>query len=50
MIGQWGGLDIVVNPFSRDTEGLIRLTFSLFYDINFRYPEAFAVIEDAVVA
>lgn len=46
LLGQWGGVDIIVNPYSRDTEGLIRLTFTMFYDINFRYPEAFSIIED----
>jgi HK97 family phage major capsid protein len=50
MIGQWGGVDIVVNPFSRDTEGLIRITFTLFYDINFRYAEAFSVMKDLDVS
>jgi HK97 family phage major capsid protein len=50
MIGQWGGVDIITNPFSRDTEGLIRITFTTFYDVNFRHPEGFAIIKDADIS
>lgn len=46
MIGQWGGLDIVINPYSRDTEGLIRITLATFYDLGVRHPESFAAIVD----
>ena len=37
----WGGFEIVVNPFSEDTSGIIRITSYQETDIIFRHPEAF---------
>ena len=47
LIGQWGGLDILANPYSLDKEGLIRLTAHMFYDCAVRHAQSFAAIVDA---
>jgi len=47
ILGFWGGLDIIVNPFSKDTTGVWRITVHKEADINFMHPESFARIVDA---
>jgi HK97 family phage major capsid protein len=46
LMGQWGGLEFLVNPYSKDTEGLIRLNCWTFYDFIVRRAESFAVCKD----
>lgn len=46
LMGQWGGLEMLVNPYSRDTEGIIRINCWTFYDFIVRRAESFAVILD----
>lgn len=46
LMGQWGGLEFLVNPYSKDTEGIIRLNAWTFYDFLVRRVESFAVCKD----
>lgn len=46
MINQWGGLEFLVNPYSRDTEGLIRLNAWTFYDFLVKRAQSFAAMQD----
>ncbi len=46
LMGQWGGIEFLINPYSRDTEGLIRINAWTWYDFALRRPEAFAVCKD----
>lgn len=46
LMAQWGGLEFLVNPFSKDTEGLIRINCWTFYDFLVRRAESFAVCKD----
>lgn len=46
LMGQWGGLEFLVNPYSKDTEGLIRINCWTFYDFLLRRVESFAVVKD----
>lgn len=48
LMGQWGGLEFLVNPYSKDTEGLIRLNAWTFYDFILRRVESFAVCKDII--
>lgn len=48
LMAQWGGLEFLVNPYSKDTEGLIRLNCWTFYDFLVRRVESFAVCKDIV--
>lgn len=43
----WGGIEVVLNPYSRDTEGLVRLTMNTFGDIAVRHAASFAVSSDS---
>lgn len=47
---QWGGIDFTVNPYIKDTEGLIRITADCFYDFGVRRPQSFAAIKDLLTA
>ena len=49
LVGFWGGIDIVVDPYTRKKEGMIEITADQFYDMAVRHPQSFAVIKDAVV-
>ena len=46
LMGQWGGLEFLINPYSKDTEGLIRINCWTFYDFLIRRVESFAVCKD----
>jgi HK97 family phage major capsid protein len=46
LIGMWGGLDLLVNPYSLDTTGAVRITAFQDVDINVRHPQSFAAIQD----
>lgn len=51
LIGSWGpGVELLANPFSRDTEGIVRVTGWVFLDIARRQPKSFARIVDAITA
>jgi len=50
MIGQWGGLDVVVNPYIKDIEGLVRVTVNSWWDMAVEHPEFFAAIVDMDVS
>lgn len=41
MIGFWSGLDLMVNPFSGDTSGTVRVTALQDVDVAVRHPESF---------
>ena len=45
----FGGLELVIDPYSNLNKGLIRLAAFLESDIAIRHPESFAAITDAVV-
>lgn len=46
LIGQWGGMDIQVNPYIKDIEGLVRITVDTFWDIFLYHPESFVACVD----
>lgn len=49
-IAQWGGFDFLVNPFSRDDEGIIKINAWTFFDQGLRHAEAFAVSDDIMTS
>jgi HK97 family phage major capsid protein len=49
-IGMWGGLDMIVDPYTRADYGEIKLVFDQFADIALRNPESFAAMKDALTA
>lgn len=50
VIGQWGGLDVLTNPYSRDTEGIIRIIAAAFGDSAVLRADSFAAMLDALTA
>lgn len=43
IIGQWGALDITVDPFSKSEDGLVKLVINAFFDVVKRRDESFAI-------
>lgn len=50
LIGQWGGLDIVVNPYTRAKENILEIVVNSHWDVDFRHAQAFARILDADIS
>lgn len=46
--GLWGGVDIIVNPYTGDTAGSVRITMLQDADVVTRHPASFAIISDMV--
>lgn len=46
IIAQWGGLDIVVDPYTLKKKGEVETTINAFHDIAVRRTESFAAIKD----
>lgn len=46
LIGTWGDPDLIVNPFTGDTSGVIRLTMHQFVDMAVRHAESFCYNND----
>jgi len=45
IIGQWGaGLDLLINPYSLDVYGEVRVVAAGYYDIAVKHPKAFAAM------
>ncbi len=50
MIGMWGGLDLMVDPYSNSTSGTVRVVALQDVDVALRNVESFATMVDAVTA
>lgn len=50
LLNQWGGLDVLVNPYTKDSQGLIRVTVSTFFDMVLRRAASFAAMKDALTS
>jgi HK97 family phage major capsid protein len=48
LMGQWGGIEFLVNPYAKDTEGLVRINAWTFYDEAIRNAQSFAAMKDAL--
>lgn len=46
LIAQWGGQSLIVNPYSKDKEGMVRITMESFFDMALRYDKKFAAIKN----
>ena len=46
LIGQWGGLDFIVNPYAGDIYATIRVVIAGYYDLAVKHAESFARIND----
>lgn len=50
LIGMWGGLDILVDPYTGSTSGTVRVVALQDVDIAVRHPQSFAAMLDALTA
>lgn len=50
VIGMWGGLDLMVNPYVFSETGTVRVTALQDVDVGVRNDESFATMEDALTA
>ena len=41
VIGQWGGIDLTVDPYTQAAKGMVRLVINAYFDAKARRPEAF---------
>ena len=48
LIGQWSGVDLMVNPYTADNAGAVIVTAFMDVDVAVRHPESFAAIDDIV--
>lgn len=42
-IGQWGGIDLLVDPYSKAAEGMVRIVINTYFDAKLLRPEAIKV-------
>jgi len=50
LIGEWGAIEIITDPYSKKKQGMIEVTSHLMADIAVRHPESFAAMQDALTA
>jgi hypothetical protein len=50
IIGMWGGLDILVDPYTGGTAGTVRVIALQDVDVAVRHAESFAAMLDALTA
>lgn len=46
IIGQWGGLDLIVDPYTNKKDRIVEVTAYAYHDVLVRRPQAFAAIKD----
>lgn len=49
-IGQWGGLDLVIDPYTLATYGQIKVVANSWWDVFVKRPEAFAAMVDIITS
>lgn len=48
VVGEWGSLDIIFDPYTNSTTGAMRVTAFMDIDVAVRHAESFAAIQDMV--
>lgn len=47
LIGEWGAMEILVDPYALKKQGLIEVTSIMMVDVAVRHPQSFAAMKDA---
>lgn len=47
VMGVWGGVDLVINPYTKAKESILEVVINQFFDMGCLYPSAFCAITDA---
>lgn len=50
MIAQWGGIDLLADPYTLGTKAMVRVIVNSWWDLALRHVESFAAIKDAKIA
>ena len=50
LVPQWGGLDMIVDPYSSKAKGVVEVTALAYHDVCVRRPACFAAIKDIKTA
>lgn len=50
IIGEWGALDVLVDPFTGGAAGTVRVRVLQDVDVALRHPESFAAMQDALTS
>ena len=48
LLGEWGAMEIIVDPFSLKKQGMIEITSFQMGDIAKKYAQSFCVVSDAI--
>ena len=46
LVGSWGGMQLIVDPFSAKQNGVLEISAAAYHDVLVRTPEAFCKIVD----
>ena len=46
MIGEWSGVDVLVDPYTRSSTGATRITVFKYVDVAVRHAESFSATQD----
>jgi len=49
VVAQWGGIDVIVNPYTNQTSGTVTISMLMEADVQVRHPESFAIIVDSTL-
>jgi HK97 family phage major capsid protein len=50
LVGSWGGLQIIVDPYSAKDKGVLEISAAAYHDVLVRTPEAFCKIDEVTTA
>lgn len=50
LIGQWGGIDVIVDPYTESTKGEVRVTIFADVDVGVRHAGSFSAAKDITVS
>ena len=48
LIGEWGVIELIVDPYAKKKQGLVEITSTMLVDIAVRNPQSFAAMKDAL--
>jgi len=48
VLGYFGGADVVIDPYSKADQALVRITLNQFFDFGVRQPLAFSKVDDLI--
>jgi HK97 family phage major capsid protein len=50
LVGEWGVIEIIIDPYSLKKQGLVEMTSTMLCDVAVRHPQSFAAMKDALTS